>query len=101
MITLGINQKSVGQKSWLFDFETLKFESLNNMIVQRIQHVCSSLKYENNTNVFCVAGYSDPNFVEFGDLRLRQMEIYEVGKKHWRLSNHFLPYLGKKAFIST
>ena len=90
-----MNQNSIGQKSWIFDFGSNSFRKLENMVVQRIRHACASLKYENVSDVFCVAGYSDPNFVEFGDLRLRQMEIYEVAKNHWRLTNHFLPYLGK------
>ena len=71
------------------------------MQVQRIEHVCASLNtlQDSDTrvsskNVFCCAGYSDPNFVEFGDLRLKQMEIFDWETKSWRLTNHFVPYLG-------
>ena len=70
------------------------------MQVQRIEHVCASLNTiqnsdtNNSKNVFCCAGYSDPNFVEFGDLRLKQMEIFDGETKIWSLTNHFVPYLG-------
>ena len=69
------------------------------MQVQRIEHVCASLNTIQNSdtsskNVFCCAGYSDPNFVEFGDLRLKQMEIFDGETKIWSLTNHFVPYLG-------
>ena len=70
------------------------------MQVQRIEHVCASLDTTQNSdtggskNVFCCAGYSDPNFVEFGDLRLKQMEIFDWETKSWSLTNHFVPYLG-------
>ena len=69
------------------------------MQVQRIEHVCASLDTTQNSdtggskNIFCCAGYSDPNFVEFGDLRLKQMEIFDWETKSWSLTNHFVPYL--------
>ena len=76
------------------------------MQVQRIEHVCASLDTTQNSdtggskNVFCCAGYSDPNFVEFGDLRLKQMEIFDWETKSWSLTNHFVPYLGTEIVIT-